>query len=618
MKEQPTSSRHGAARHRSNDVTSLATSPSNADVTTPKRAPSDVNVNSTSRRNNNNTDVKRAVKHSPRILRGKKVFGKNNPKYSDNNNLPSNDLAASRSNTASPASGGGFSDANDAESDAEWDVGVGNLVIDLDADIERSSAKVNPDAEKSKPEAVSVRNKEFVALLKSDSTSIGSGSSSNSCDLSTAFPSLHKAFLEAGGSFATGAVSRASTVAKVTPAVTSFTQSTATQHGSNALGVGALQQLSQQPKQQPATTPVAPATTGAQPQVQKVSPAQPAGASITHPAASTNMSSAGGAGGGGSSKSNSAVASNNKGEHSSLKMKIKRTKNSSSRHGAESKHEIVKDKNLSNAQNSVESASNHAHGNSSNNVNSSSNNAAAQPEKVSKHHHHSSNSNSVDSNSNSGKSEGSGKSSKSGRNSQKKNKDKNKNSSASTTSTNASTQSNLPDMLANGSGSFHGGSTHAGSGSTSTSGGATGNTAPGTTGTTGGTTVVNPSGGGNSNMPGVTTNVSVELDRLALTGTGNIKKEPGAHARHDDPYEFNAKVEDRPLGLPAMKKIKVEKVRISCFGPEVFGRGVCQRKTISLSRLFRFGAFSLSLPYLPGKSLSVAKFSDKLPRTNEM
>ncbi len=55
----------------------------------------------------------------------------------------------------------------------------------------------------------------------------------------------------------------------------------------------------------------------------------------------------------------------------------------------------------------------------------------------------------------------------------------------------------------------------------------------------------------------VTGNVSVDLgDRLSTSY--NVKKD--ALPTHD-PYEFNAKVEDRPLGFPH-KKIKVEKVCI--------------------------------------------------------
>jgi hypothetical protein len=54
-----------------------------------------------------------------------------------------------------------------------------------------------------------------------------------------------------------------------------------------------------------------------------------------------------------------------------------------------------------------------------------------------------------------------------------------------------------------------------------------------------------------------TSNVTVDLDRISMTPFGNgnsVKRENISH----DPYEFNAKVEDR-IGVP-MKKMKVEKV----------------------------------------------------------
>ncbi len=54
---------------------------------------------------------------------------------------------APRSQTSSPASGFSnlySSDNDDHESDADWDVGVGNLVIDLDADIERNNKGNTP------------------------------------------------------------------------------------------------------------------------------------------------------------------------------------------------------------------------------------------------------------------------------------------------------------------------------------------------------------------------------------------------------------------------------------------------------------------------------------------
>ena len=63
----------------------------------------------------------------------------------------------------------------------------------------------------------------------------------------------------------------------------------------------------------------------------------------------------------------------------------------------------------------------------------------------------------------------------------------------------------------------------------------------------------------------VTSNVTVDLDRISMTPFGSgtsVKRENPSH----DPYEFNAKVEDR-IGVP-MKKMKVEKVIFllsSCF-----------------------------------------------------
>ena len=76
--------------------------------------------------------------------------------------------------------------------------------------------------------------------------------------------------------------------------------------------------------------------------------------------------------------------------------------------------------------------------------------------------------------------------------------------------------------------------------------------------TSGGTNPSGPVSNSLAHQAGIT-NVSVELDRIAGPPfPGGIKKESVTH----DPYEFNAKVEDRPVGLHAMKKIKVEKVRL--------------------------------------------------------
>ena len=562
MKEHSVQSKHGA-RSRSNNNNNVVTSEqqhSNKDA-----APRATSQSRRQKATTNSPSKTKRLKQSPRKANKSTI-------KSDNKVLNN---AESRSNTTSPASGFSnlySSDADDVESDPEWDVGVGNLVIDLDADIERSStSKVNNNVietskdkstsgqahtskSSAKQEGAASRNKEFVALLKSDS----SNSSGSSCDLSSTFPSLHKAFIEAGGSFTSGVSRTASQPQLVSPTVKpasspltsqNQTQTSAAQHG---VGFGLLQ-ASQLKQLSPGTvSQVQPALKG--------SPQQPTGVS-THPAPENIMSSQVTGGGGGSNapnsnKSGGSVAGSNKSEHSAsvdrgLKMKIKRTKNSGSKHGTDGKHEIVKDKNISNsnlgnAQSSTEqSPSNHTHASNANSVNSS---GGVTQEKT-KHHHHSSNSASEDS-SNSGKPEG-GKSGKSGRNSQKKNKDKNKGNNSS--NTNASTQSaGGPDHLSNGNSTFHGTSLTQGAG--------TGN--PGGAPTSGG---ANPSGSVSnslSHQAGIT-NVSVELDRIAGPPfPGGIKKESVTH----DPYEFNAKVEDRPVGLHAMKKIKVEKVRfLFCF-----------------------------------------------------
>ncbi len=638
MKEHLTSSRNApGVRYPSNSQTAL---PSNqATISNQQRGAAQVGRRSNPERQCNvslptsaDSLPNRAAKRHRHSRRNNN--NNNNTKHGRRESVPGNE---SRSNTASPASG--FSDTNDVESDAEWDVGVGNLVIDLDADIERSSSdrsKVNnnnnnPTSQGQtqgqrgvEPEAVAKetsrsgadtrtpsRNREFVALLKSDTPPGGS-----SCDLSSTFPSLHRAFLEAGGSLK-ARTSSSSSLSKLANSSCASSSSSLTQNaantansGSNTLsGLGLLLQATK-PQQPVATAAAAAVSTGSsitqqhtsQGQVQEAVKSSPPGETAgvsTHPDPNPTAMSSQNAGVTGSSSSKGgsagAVAPGNKSEHSSsmdnrgLKMKIKRTKNSSSKHGAESKHEIVKDKgNAGHAQGNAEQASsNHAH--VGNNVNSGG--VAGQQEK-SRHHHHS---NSVDSNS-SGKAEGGGggKSGKSGRNSQKKNKDKNKGVN------NASTQSQLPDLLANGNSSSSSGG----------GAGAFGNGAPNMNNSNadskgalqsqntsgGGPAGSNSAGSANSNMGAMTTPVSVELDRLTMAGAGGVKKEPSmAH----DPYEFNAKVEDRALGLPAMKKIKVEKV----------GRALLPNTRTSVNRPIRSW-----LVWFPGQNDGISSFTSSRSR----
>ncbi len=259
----------------------------------------------------------------------------------------------------------------------------------------------------------------------------------------------------------------------------------------------------------------------------------------------------------GSSNANkSNLVSGNKMEHSAtvdrgLKMKIKRTKNSSSKHG-DSKHEIVKASEKSGHGGNIvpgqsgnpDSTGSGPHSSSTNNTSSTS--LTGSPMDKLKHSSHGGSGNQESGS----KAE---KSSKSGRSSLKKGKDKVRNNTSSTTASG-------PDHLSNGR-EFHQSNN---SGNTAVTGGASlgagnsgssGNQSSGSNASGSGS--ASSSSGISNNVPGITP-VSVELDRISGPpfGTGPLKREP-VH----DPYEFNAKVEDRPVGFHTIKKIKVEKVR---------------------------------------------------------
>ena len=249
-----------------------------------------------------------------------------------------------------------------------------------------------------------------------------------------------------------------------------------------------------------------------------------------------------------------------------LKMKIKRTKNSSSKHG-DSKHEIVKASEKSGHGGNVapgqggnlESTGSGPHSSSSNIASSSS--LTGSPMDKLKHSSHSSAGN-QDSGA---KSE---KSSKSGRSSLKKGKDKVRNSTSVTTASG-------PDHMSNGR-EFH-------QSNSSGSAGMTGSTSlgAGNSGSSGnqssasnlsGSGSATSSGGINNCVPGIMP-VSVELDRISGPPFGgSLKREP-VH----DPYEFNAKLEDRPVGFHTIKKIKVEKVRFCHWSCNIILNGILKR-----------------------------------------